>query len=42
MRKGEVLALVGENGSGKTTLSKLLTGLYLPSEGAVTWDGVRA
>ncbi|WP_406508940.1 ABC transporter ATP-binding protein [Streptomyces sp. NBC_00212] len=40
VRKGEVLALVGENGSGKTTLSKLLTGLYLPSEGAVTWDGV--
>lgn len=39
VRRGEVLALVGENGSGKTTLSKLLTGLYLPSEGTVTWDG---
>ena len=39
VRRGEVLALVGENGSGKTTLSKLLTALYLPTSGRVTWDG---
>ncbi|MFF4528735.1 ABC transporter ATP-binding protein [Streptomyces sp. NPDC001407] len=39
VHRGEVLALVGENGSGKTTLSKLLTGLYLPTDGSVTWDG---
>ena len=39
IRKGEVIALVGENGSGKTTLTKLLAGLYSPSEGSIKWDG---
>ncbi|MCZ1013767.1 ATP-binding cassette domain-containing protein [Streptomyces albulus] len=40
LRRGEVIALVGYNGSGKTTLAKLLSGLYLPTTGTVTWDGV--
>ena len=36
---GRSLAIVGENGAGKTTLVKLLCGLVVPSEGAITVDG---
>jgi ATP-binding cassette, subfamily B, bacterial len=38
IRRGEVVALVGENGSGKTTLAKVLAGLYQPAAGTVCWD----
>ncbi|MEH1100146.1 ABC transporter ATP-binding protein [Micromonospora sp. CPCC 205561] len=40
LRRGQVVALVGENGSGKTTLAKLVAGLYRPTSGTVRWDGV--
>lgn len=39
LRRGEIIALVGENGSGKSTMAKLLAGLYLPESGTITWDG---
>ncbi|MEV4629869.1 ABC transporter ATP-binding protein [Micromonospora sp. NPDC049523] len=39
VRRGQVIALVGENGSGKTTLAKLIAGLYRPSSGTIRWDG---
>ncbi|MBE1532019.1 ABC transporter ATP-binding protein [Actinomadura algeriensis] len=42
LRRGEIVALVGENGSGKTTLAKILAGLYGPQDGVVRWDDVRA
>ena len=39
VRRGTIVALVGENGSGKSTLSRLLCGLHLADEGRITWDG---
>jgi ATP-binding cassette subfamily B protein len=37
--RGQSLALVGHNGAGKTTFIKLLTRLYVPTEGRVLLDG---
>ena len=38
---GEFAAVVGPSGCGKSTLMKLVTGLYIPQEGAVTVAGAR-
>lgn len=42
MRKGESVALVGPSGAGKSTLVKMLVGLYRPSQGVITINGVNA
>ncbi|ORT60741.1 sugar ABC transporter ATP-binding protein [Streptomyces sp. CB03238] len=39
LREGEVRALIGENGAGKSTLIKLLTGVYRPDAGEITFRG---
>src|SRR5690554_6744100 len=37
--RGEIRCLAGENGSGKSTFVKIVSGVYVPSEGTVTVDG---
>jgi fructose transport system ATP-binding protein len=40
LRRGEVLAVIGDNGAGKSTLIKCLTGAEIADEGRVLLDGV--
>ena len=39
IKKGEVVALIGDNGAGKSTLMKVLSGLYKPSKGSLFFNG---
>ena len=34
-----ILGIVGINGAGKSTLLRLLSGVYLPDEGSISYDG---
>lgn len=40
IEKGELYGLIGPNGAGKTTVFNLLTGVYKPTDGRITLDGV--
>ena len=39
IEKGTVHGLIGPNGSGKSTMMNVLTGIYLPTDGKVTYGG---
>ena len=36
---GELVGLIGPNGAGKTTAFNMITGVYLPTEGQIHFDG---
>ncbi len=36
---GEILSVIGPNGAGKTTLFNLVTGVYAPDAGTITFEG---
>ena len=38
LQAGELCALIGPNGSGKTTIFNLISGIYEPTEGKITFD----
>ena len=38
--EGEICALIGPNGAGKTTLFNVVSRIYDPTEGSVTFDNI--
>ena len=39
--EGEIVGLIGPNGSGKTTVFNLISGVFLPNDGTLTFAGER-
>jgi branched-chain amino acid transport system ATP-binding protein len=37
--RGSIVSLIGPNGAGKTTFFNMLTGVYTPTAGEITFDG---
>ena len=37
--EGEIVGLIGPNGAGKTTMFNLITGIFAPTQGQLTFDG---
>jgi len=38
IKEGEKIAVMGKNGSGKTTLIKLISGIYTPTQGSLSFN----
>ena len=39
VREGEIVSVIGPNGAGKTTLFNLVTGIYEPTHGEISFEG---
>ena len=39
VEKGSIMALIGPNGAGKSTMFNLITGIYTPTEGEISFMG---
>lgn len=39
IEKGQIFGLLGPNGAGKTTLIRMITGIFYPDQGEITFDG---
>src|SRR5579875_1421396 len=39
VRQGEIFSIIGPNGAGKTTVFNLITGIYKPDSGTMTFEG---
>ena len=39
IEEGDIFGLLGPNGAGKTTLIRMITGIFLPDEGEIIFNG---
>ena len=39
VNEGEIVALIGPNGAGKTTAFNVITGVYAPTNGSISFNG---